>query len=646
MTAFVSIVEKAAAGILVAGLLVLSGCSDPSGQQELKAGVRELDRGNYVRARSLLEKSIARRPGHIDNAPAHNYLGIAAWRLGQYAEAMTAFEDCRRLNPHLIEPVYNLGVLAAERDDLRTARSYLKEAADMNPEDPLALEYLAELYMAREEWTQARNLLYTALDRDPRSARIYNTIATAHVGLKQPDQALESLMLALEADTRYAPALYNLAVVYDTMVGDADQARAYYRRYLSSITKNGKSEEVREALTRLDEKGTLRSTQEEAPKAKMPAGASPASPAVDPAAKPVAKTPPSVTTYDTLMQQASDRAKSGEVQPAIDLYVRAATAAASDRRIDLEEKAYREAVRNAIDQPRAHALLGQHFYNRGRYEQAERSFRQAATLSEEYAPAQLGLARLAARNNEADAAVVHYRQAMTSDPSSPEAFWEYAQLYDKQFNLAENAARAYREFARAFPSDARRTAALARAEELAPAPKANPENVAARESALDYRPPATPNTRAALQAFNQARTLQDKKDWKSAIFFYLRALENDDTIPSIFYNLGISYTMNGERSSAREAYVSVLRLQPDNQDARYNLALLLMDGGEKEQAARLLEEVVKARPGYASAHSALGLIYSGSPQTLNLARQHYQRFIELAPQDPSVGEIRAWLRKP
>ncbi|HMO51982.1 MAG TPA: tetratricopeptide repeat protein [Kiritimatiellia bacterium] len=654
------LIHRCAVALVV---LVLTGCSDPSGERELRAGLRELKRDNFVRAKSLFERSIARRPGHIDNAVTHNALGIAAWRLGSLAEATMAFEDSRRLNPNLVEPLYNLGVLAAERDDLRSATRYLNEAAALAPNDPRPLEFLAELYMQRGQWTLARNALYSALDREPRSARIYTAIAAAHAGLRQPEQATEALMFALETNARYTPALFNLAVVYDTLVGDAEQARAFYKRYLAAASREGRAIEARDALARLDRVGVLKpllpvSATLAPPPPPLPETEPPSETArlvevaqVDapvetpPVAEPTPPSPPSVV--DGLLQQAEERARSGNIQAAIDLFVRAADAAAAEGRLDRQEHAYREGVRVALDQPRAHALLGQFLYERGRYEQALQAFRQAATINADFAPAQLGLARLAVRNNELDAAVVHYRRAMASDPTASEAVWEYAQLYDKSLELPENAARAYREFAANFPGDGRRTTALARAEELAPTPQpVEPAPAAATVAArLDYRPPTQRNPSAAMQAFNRAGVYREQQDWERAIFFYLRALENDDQVPSTFYNLGICYTMAGDRERARLAYQEAIRLQPGMHDARYNLALLYREAGDVGAAVRLLDEIVRNQPNYAAAHYALGALLAESSQTRARARQHYEQYLRLVPNDRNAPAIRQWLQQ-
>jgi len=643
--------------LLMTAIIAISGCSKPDGQAEFEKGLRELKRENYVRARALFEKSIAHRPGHTDNAFAHNYLGITAWRLGQFSDAATAFEDSRRLNPNLIEPVYNLGVLAAEREDFREASRYLNEAATMNPDDPRPLEYLAGIHMDNGQWQLARNILYSALDREPRSARIYNSIATAFIGLNQNNEAMESLMRALEADTRYAPALFNLAVVYDTRKGDAEQARAYYKKFVSVAHRDDLNvDAARDALRRLNERGTLASASEGAQIQEEVPPESPATVEAEEQAPVVAVVSPGKESdYDTALRQAGEKARAGQIQQALDGYIRAADLAGKDRRTDLQENAYREAVRSAIDQPRAHVLLGQHLYDRGKYDQAARSFQQAVTLNADYAPGQLGMARIASNNSEFDAAVIHYRRAISSDPTLADAQWELALVYDKNLELPESAARMYRDFAGNNPGDSRRKTGLARAEELAPTPKSDPvvlESVAGRpnlppDSAssrrIEFNPPAARNTQAAIQAFNRASRYQEQKDWDRAIYFYLRALENDDQLPSAFYNLGICYTMKNENDLARDAYRRAIRLQPGLIDAKYNLALLYREIKDDTSAVNLLEDITKNRPDYAAAYYALGLIHSEKSSTYGQAKTAYEKFLSLSPDDRAAPAIRQWI---
>ena len=161
-------------GLLLTGFLLVgvSSCSKPPGQAEYDRGLYELKRGNAVRAKALLEKSITRRPGAEENALAYNYLGVAAGKLGQFQTAQEAFEDSRRLGPSLAEPVLNLGLLSVSSGDQLRALKWFEEAARLDENDTRALEHMAELYRARQQWPEARRMLYAALNRAPDTPRV------------------------------------------------------------------------------------------------------------------------------------------------------------------------------------------------------------------------------------------------------------------------------------------------------------------------------------------------------------------------------------------------------------------------------------------------------------------------------------------
>ena len=98
---------------------VVLGCGGGPGEREFRKGIREYERGSYVRAKTLIEKSINERPGSGANAAAYNYLGLAEWKLGQLQRAIDAFEYSRSLNPALVEPTYNLAAILYESGDSR-----------------------------------------------------------------------------------------------------------------------------------------------------------------------------------------------------------------------------------------------------------------------------------------------------------------------------------------------------------------------------------------------------------------------------------------------------------------------------------------------------------------------------------------------
>ncbi len=671
-------------GLLLAGLVLagMGGCSKPPGQAEYDRGLYELKRGNAVRAKSLLEKSITRRPGSEENALAYNCLGVACWQLGQFQTAQEAFEDSRRLGPKLMEPVMNLGLLVASSGDQIRAVKLLEEAARLDARDTRALEHMAQLYAERQQWPEALRMSYAALDRAPDSARILTAIANVQLAAQGPQKAIETLVQALDKSSRYAPALFNLALIYDTKLQDGPHARSYYRRFLSASSKGVQADYARRAVERLSK------PEAPPPATEAPILAPDASSHVE-ASAPVAlpATPPEATVDPVLLlvRRAAVLVERGDAAGALTLLSEAATTAGREGRAAEQERLLRDASRLCFDEPRAHYALGQLLLAQNKPEAALNAFKQATVLDRNFALAHLALAHAALQTGETDAALVGFQAAVRSDPKNPDALWELAQLLDVKLKNAELAGPVYRDFERLFPRDPRVLQATARAKALAAAvrPPAAPARVETlrvsapstptpgsvappvvltpRESAptpvrpveaprvvrparqVPYKAPLTPNPRAASLAFKQGAQYQQQGKWESAIYYYLRSLENDDRLGTTFYNLGSAYAARGEAELAKDAYLRALELQPDLVSARYNLALLYYQSREGTSAETLLREVVRQRPDYAAAHYTLGVIYAANPATLEQARAAYQRYLQLAPNEPSAAVVRQWL---
>ena len=211
---------------------VVLGCGGGPGERELRNGIREYERGRYVRAKTLIEKSINERPGSGANAAAYNYLGLAEWKLGQLQRAIDAFESSRSLNPALVEPTYNLAAILYESGALGRAATLFDEAALADPADSRSLEFLGSIYTQAGKWQEARHALFGALARSPQSPRVLTALAVAEIHTSGADKAIFYLMQALERKTDYAPALFNLGVIYLQQMKDKAEAAAYFKKYI------------------------------------------------------------------------------------------------------------------------------------------------------------------------------------------------------------------------------------------------------------------------------------------------------------------------------------------------------------------------------------------------------------------------------
>lgn len=672
--------------VAAAALLLAGACSRAPGEWEFERGQRELQRGRAVQARALFEQSIARRPGHAANAVAYNLLGVACWKLGQPEAARAAFEDSLRLEPLQPQASYNLGVWMAENGDFDRAARLLAAAAAADRTDPRPLAYLGQIQIRRQQWPEARRAIYAALAQHPQSADLHAALAQVAWGTGDTNAALESLMKALELNARHAPSLYSLGVVHQEM-NHPQEAVAYFTRYLALVPPDEPHATLaRQALERNAAIApapvtTVATTNRPAPPAAAPLPAAAAGP-------------------EDILRRAVVIADKGNAALALELCLQVADQAGRTGRTDLQEKALRTASKSCFDQPRAHETLGRFLLTQKRPAEALKAFKQATVLDSNFVPAQLGMAQAAIATGEFDAALIGLKEAVRADAKNSEALWALASLYDQQLDLPENAARTYADFATRFPQHARAAAAKVRARELAPAiqfppypappaesvsltvtarapaevaaavapaatpsatnrppspaapitaPPAGPAVAGPPDSApavarIRYRKPTRRNTRDAVQALNRGRLYLEQNNLDQAVYYFIRSVENDDTMAAAFYYLATAYNEKGELDLAKDGYLRTLQLDAKFVNARYHLALIYQQQKDDASALRLLQEVVRDKPDYAAAHYVLGYLHAKSPATAEQARPHYERFLQLAPTDPAAPAVRKWLQ--
>ena len=86
-------------------------------------------------------------------------------------------------------------------------------------------------------------------------------------------------------------------------------------------------------------------------------------------------------------------------------------------------------------------------------------------------------------------------------------------------------------------------------------------------------------------------------------------------------------------AEARSSFEAALALDPDQPEARYNLAHLLVESGEMDLAAAELRRVLQLDPGFADAHFNLATALEALGGRRQ-ARDHLMRFLELTTSGP------------
>jgi tetratricopeptide (TPR) repeat protein len=480
------------------------------------------------------------------------------------------------------------------------------------------------------------------MEREPHSASVLAAMALVEQQRSGTEGALAYLMRALEEDPDYPPALYNLGLLYQEQFGDGQSAASYYEKFLAVAPDGAYKDAARAAYEALLLSGADRP---------QPSGAEPGE-----------KTP--ARSVKELLGDARAVAKRGDTKAALQLCQAAAEQAKQQRDKSRLEQALRTGIELCPEEADAHYAWGRYCLDEARFTDALTGFKRARLLDPRRIDAYLGLSEAAAETGEFDAALVTLKQAIRLAPDNADVQWALAGLYDHHLGLTEQAIRTYRDFEQRFTADPRivqakeRLPALeailkekrreAEAETTAgastPGPETGPASEPEPEPVVELRRPRVRNTSAAVQAYNRGTSYQERQDWDRAIYYYRRAIENDSTFANAYYNLGTAYRAQRALGLAKDAYLHAVQLQPRMVNARYNLALVYMELNMNSAAIEQLRAVLRLQPNHALSHYVLGLLYSRSPQARNLTRRHYERFLELAPNDRSAATARAWLR--
>jgi tetratricopeptide (TPR) repeat protein len=593
-------------------LLLCTGCGDGPGEREYQNALRHLERGNQEQARDLFEKSINKRPGRGINAYAYHHLGVLAWQMGEIESATTYFESSRRLNPQLFEPVYSLAVLAWENHDLIRARSLFGSAAQLRPTDPRPMEYLAQTYPRDTGFAERRRMLMEALARAPQSPRILTSLAALELQHPQPnrERGMDWLMQALESNPAYAPALFNLGMIFFQEPDRHEDALEYFRQYIAVADSEAARQRAAPFMAQL---------RGEEP----PTAVAVVTPTVEPEPPP-AVTPPPPRTLAQQLDEADSIAATGDLQGAVALCLRIA-ARARQQQPALEETALRKAVQVGPQSATAHLALARYLAANAREAEAVASYRQTTQRQPDWIHAWVELAETALLLDQYDEALNAVQRAVERDSQAPDARWMLAIVLEET-GSQRRAAEEFRAFHQRFPQDPRAGQALQRADFLQPP-----------------APPQPSPVELALQSLQRGVALQQQGDRRGAMEHYRQAIAQNPDLESAHYNLGLILLEQGQAQGAVASFQRSVALAPDKPAARYNLALAQYQSARMDESKNQLDRVITLDPAFAPAHLLLGIIYAAEPADTLRARHHYRQFLNLTPNDPSAPAVREWL---
>ncbi|MEE8199707.1 MAG: tetratricopeptide repeat protein [Candidatus Acidoferrales bacterium] len=143
---------------------------------------------------------------------------------------------------------------------------------------------------------------------------------------------------------------------------------------------------------------------------------------------------------------------------------------------------------------------------------------------------------------------------------------------------------------------------------------------------------------------------------EDAINAYLTAIDLNPTEPGLYNNLGKLYMNQGRVEEAREQFEIAAELSGEAGDTfYYNLAVTFYNSGDMKAAIEPLQQVLEFNPDHANAHFFMGVCLYSTAETKQEGgeiktilppgtRQHFERYLELAPSGPFAENARQYLQ--
>jgi len=216
----------------------------PEGVEEhlvhFRNGNIALNQGNYV----LAEKEfITAIEGYPNNAPYHNYLGLAYFFQKKYNEALIEFDNGLKITTEYGDLHNNKGLaflaLGKSDDALNEFKKALNTPAYPTPET--AYFNIGRIYYTREQWVEAAFNFEKTIDILKKRKSQLHPEALCFYGISLMKQgkffdAIAPLGEAIKANPKYLLAHYNLGIAYFT-TGNKDRALKHFMevRTLSSV---------------------------------------------------------------------------------------------------------------------------------------------------------------------------------------------------------------------------------------------------------------------------------------------------------------------------------------------------------------------------------------------------------------------------
>jgi len=175
--------------------------------------------------------------------------GLALMQEGDYESASEALMEATTVYSNSVTAHYNLGLAYWKLGRSDDAIASLTKAVDLGGDDSRPVELLAYVMLDSGNALEANKVL-SGIEKQTPSTLTLMALASQKAG--SSDLARSYLGKALDIDADYAPALYNLALLYRDVDNNSREALAYYKHFKAVAPHDMHADESLQAFIRED----------------------------------------------------------------------------------------------------------------------------------------------------------------------------------------------------------------------------------------------------------------------------------------------------------------------------------------------------------------------------------------------------------
>jgi predicted O-linked N-acetylglucosamine transferase (SPINDLY family) len=200
-------------------------------------GVLAYRQGEYERARTLIERSLSRKSS---DPLARNNLGNALVALGRLDEALEQYAAAIALKPDSADPYVNRGRLLRGRGRLEEAVACYRQGISRMPEDAGLHTQLAEALLAQGKREEALESYRNALRLRPQAPELHSNLGNVLRDLGRFTESIASYRRAIELRADFGEAHYNLGNALRD-VGRVEDSVRSYRQALAVMPRDAET---------------------------------------------------------------------------------------------------------------------------------------------------------------------------------------------------------------------------------------------------------------------------------------------------------------------------------------------------------------------------------------------------------------------